>query len=124
MKCYDCPIKTEKRCPGEFAPRLCSKSEYRTLFEKTNKDELEHKTSSRFEESPSFGHRALAFGKAIVEHAGAGFPATDHETVEGRWVICRSCEHFDAGRTACRVCGCQLQIKIDWAEQKCPIGRW
>lgn len=66
----------------------------------------------------------MAFGRAIVEHAGAGFPATDRLTVDHRWAICRACEYFDTGGPTCRVCACHLDIKITWGEQKCPIGKW
>ena len=72
----------------------------------------------------SFFHKAANFGKAIVTHAVAGFPETDEETVRFRFESCRSCEHFDEGKTSCRKCGCHLEIKIRWREQKCPIGKW
>lgn len=73
---------------------------------------------------PGFFQKAASFGKAIVEHAGAGFPTTGREMIDHRWAICRACEHFDPDYVRCRVCGCRLNIKIDWAEQRCPIGKW
>lgn len=73
---------------------------------------------------PSLFRKVANFGKAIVTHAVAGFPETDEETIRNRFEVCHGCEHFDKDRTACRKCGCHLEIKIRWADQKCPIGKW
>lgn len=76
-------------------------------------------------EPPSLFHNAANFGKALVTHAVAGFPEADEAMVVRRLEICHTCEKYDPGPPArCRACGCFLDIKIAWAEQKCPIGRW
>jgi hypothetical protein len=46
------------------------------------------------------------------------------EQQESRMSICRSCEHFDANRTVCKQCGCFLQLKTQFANMRCPIGKW
>jgi hypothetical protein len=73
---------------------------------------------------PGLLPKAANLGAAIVTHAVAGFPAADEETVTRRLAICRACDRFDATRTVCTVCGCLLDIKIRWNEQKCPLSRW
>lgn len=73
---------------------------------------------------PSLFRKATNLAGAIVTHAAAGFPATDAVIVERRWSICRACDKFDAEHTRCRVCGCRMQIKISWDDQRCPIGKW
>lgn len=76
-------------------------------------------------DNPAFFRKAVNLGKAIVEHAVAGFPEADGAMVARRLEICHTCENYDPGLPArCRACGCFLDIKIAWAEQKCPIGRW
>lgn len=76
------------------------------------------------EAAPSFLHKAANFGRAITQHLAAGLPQADEVTVAHRLSICYNCEKFDAERTACRVCGCHLDVKIRWQEQKCPISKW
>lgn len=73
---------------------------------------------------PSFFQRAANFSRAITQHLAAGLPAADEEMVTHRLDVCHVCNHFDAARAACRVCGCNMMIKVRWLEQKCPIGRW
>lgn len=73
---------------------------------------------------PSFFQKATNFGRAITQHLAAGLPHTDEATVARRLSICQVCEYFDATRTACRKCGCYMEVKVKWAEQKCPIGKW
>lgn len=73
---------------------------------------------------PSLLQKAANFGRAITQHLAAGLPHTDEATVARRLSICQVCEYFDATRTACRKCGCYMEVKVKWAEQKCPIGKW
>jgi hypothetical protein len=75
-------------------------------------------------DGPGLLTKAANFGKAIVSHVAAGRPAADAATVEFRWATCRACPMFDAAGVVCRACGCHLEIKIRWAEQRCPIGKW
>lgn len=137
-KCIHCPIKGDSPCLGDtdserfgFFCDWAKEGSPNQLAHIVNRSAIT--SSVRIEEPiagsdevnpPSFFRKAANLSKAIVEHAGAGFPTTDRETIDKRWAICRTCEHFDAERTICRVCGCQLQVKIDWAEQKCPVGKW
>lgn len=73
---------------------------------------------------PGFLQKAANFGRAITQHLAAGLPQADEATVAHRLSLCHVCEHFDAERTVCKICGCYLDIKIRWQEQKCPIERW
>lgn len=73
---------------------------------------------------PSIFRKVANFGRAIVTHAVAGFPDCGDKEAARRLSICRACEKFDIEKTACRVCGCNLDIKARWTEQKCPFGKW
>lgn len=74
---------------------------------------------------PSTFRKAVNLSKAVVTHAVAGFPEADGALVARRLEICRTCENYDPGPPArCRACGCFLDIKLTWADQRCPINRW
>jgi hypothetical protein len=73
---------------------------------------------------PGLIPKAANLGRALVTHAVAGFPEADEATAQARLAICRACDRFDATRTVCTVCGCFLDIKIRWNEQKCPLNSW
>lgn len=72
---------------------------------------------------PSLRTQVASAGRAIVEHVRAGVPTTPPEELQHRRATCQNCDLFsESGR--CKVCGCFMQIKATWAEQKCPIGKW
>lgn len=73
--------------------------------------------------TPSIADQAISAGRAVVAHVRSGMHTTEPEELEKRRSICQSCDLlFGSGR--CKVCGCFMQIKATWAEQKCPIGKW
>lgn len=76
--------------------------------------------------APTILRKAANFGKALVMHAVAGFPGADDVTVKSRLATCLSCELYSpaGGRCLHRDCGCVLEIKVTWADQKCPTGKW
>ena len=76
------------------------------------------------EQGPGFTRKAINFSKAITQHIAAGLPEADEDTVSRRLEICQDCSYFDAARAACRLCGCSMTVKVRWAEQKCPDGKW
>lgn len=68
------------------------------------------------------------FAIALVQHIRTGGKRTSKEERDRRFNICLSCEHYDG--TACTQCGCPITryqkyiSKLDWKDQKCPIGKW
>lgn len=82
-----------------------------------------HLTSGSIAE-PGFFQKAANFGRAITQHVAAGLPHADEVTVAHRLEVCHACEHFNAAHTACRICGCNMTIKVRWAEQHCPVSKW
>lgn len=73
---------------------------------------------------PSIARLAVNFSKAIVKHAVEGFPQADQATADARLAICLECPSFDAEKIRCLSCGCNLNVKIYWSEQVCPLGKW
>lgn len=71
---------------------------------------------------PPLTTQAANYARAVAEHAAAGFPRASGETVAARLTICRACDRWVGGR--CAECGCPMAIKAQWAEQKCPLGKW
>ena len=99
-KCETCPLLTDSRsCPGEKSKFVCSQSH-----------------------QPGLIAQLRSFAVAVVEHVAAGMPMATEAPKNARLAVCRACEYYDAGR--CRVCTCHMDIKADWAEQGCPIGKW
>ena len=60
---------------------------------------------------------AQAAAVAVCEH-GAGLPAL--QILDGH------CDHYRPSDGTCGGdgCGCYVEIKARWAEQRCPLGRW
>lgn len=73
---------------------------------------------------PGFFDKAVGLGKAVINHAVAGFPEADEATHAARLATCRACEFLDAERMVCLKCGCFTMVKTKWETQTCPIGKW
>jgi len=62
----------------------------------------------------------------------AGRPKRGDEQIRRIFeTICRPCEHFDARRNTCTLCGCRcrpdgtaLRNKLRMATEHCPAGKW
>lgn len=72
---------------------------------------------------PSWYEKAANFAGSVVEHVAAGLPILSDDASAARLAVCAGCEHFTAER-ACRLCGCAMDVKVRWREQKCPINKW
>ena len=49
---------------------------------------------------------------------------TNREIRDGRYEICKGCEHFFNPIKMCRECGCNMPLKTWMKEASCPIGKW
>lgn len=69
--------------------------------------------------------RGVAFARALVKWARAGFPFTGRKSYGDRLRICRNCEHQTAIWT-CGRCGCFIPLKASFASESCPDNpaRW
>jgi len=47
---------------------------------------------------------------------------TTPEVQQERLNICSTCEHNKLN--VCKKCGCILKLKTQWANTKCPVGKW
>lgn len=78
-------------------------------------------------QAPSLARRAVNFARAILRHARAGLPVVSEEAAKRRIAICEGCkEWFDPQRRRCNrpECGCNMDEKVTWGEQHCPIEKW
>ena len=75
-------------------------------------------------EMPSFFQMAKNAGASMVNHAMNSFQSVPANVKEARINICEGCEHYDSETTRCDECGCFINIKADWASEKCPIDKW
>jgi len=78
----------------------------------------------RQHEAPSFFQMAKNAGTSMVNHAMNSFQSVPANVKEERISICEGCEHYDSETTRCDECGCFINIKADWASEKCPIDKW
>ena len=74
--------------------------------------------------------RITTFIKSLFFHIYAGFPKATNAEIQYRYDICLRCEEFNARKSECNVCGCNLSRKskflnkLEWADQECPKKKW
>jgi hypothetical protein len=73
-------------------------------------------------EAPGWLAKAANLAQAVAEHVASGRPLVDDATAADRLAICKRCPQLDGD--TCRLCGCHMPVKVRWAEQSCPIGKW
>lgn len=61
--------------------------------------------------------------RASFQHVRGGLKLATKEDSDRRWGICLSCEKL-IDEKRCANCGCFMETKSTWAEQKCPEGKW
>jgi hypothetical protein len=75
---------------------------------------------------PGLARTARNFASALVGHVKAGRPKAPPEVVADRLATCEACPTgmFDPRARRCRHggCGCFVNVKTTWADQKCPDG--
>jgi hypothetical protein len=79
---------------------------------------------------PSLARKAVNFAGAAAVHMAHGRPQTPANEAARRIAICEGCTgeggYWDAARRGCLhpQCGCNMDLKVTWADMSCPIGRW
>lgn len=71
--------------------------------------------------------RAIAFVKASTRFALSGFHQVSEEEQAKRIAICIECPFFNDTNPddpLCNHCSCHLNLKSQWATEKCPINKW
>ena len=107
-----------------------AKGQYERCPSSTDDEDETKSTSVRQEankntnEMPSFFQMAKNAGASMVNHAMNSFQSVPANVKEERISICEGCEHYDSETTRCDECGCFINIKADWASEKCPIDKW
>jgi hypothetical protein len=81
------------------------------------------------ESPPRLVEMGLSFMVIAARHAAGGFKLVPLKLAEERHALCKSCEHYDAAKDQCNVCGCPLKRKTTWAVARCPLkqpkwGEW
>ena len=65
---------------------------------------------------------ATNFVGDMVNWFGAGVPISNEEEKDRRLKICEGCEQYDQG--TCKLCRCNLGLKVLVETSHCPIGKW
>ena len=75
---------------------------------------------------PSLAAQANSALRSATGFVASGLAVASHEEQSRRLSICHACEHYDAERGRCRICGCYLAWKAKIASEHCPDSppRW
>lgn len=75
---------------------------------------------------PNFIKKAENFTKASMRHAASGFEHVSENVKQHRMRLCAGCDFLmpPEDNPTCGQCGCYLNIKIGWASESCPVGKW
>ncbi len=74
--------------------------------------------------------RIKTFLKSLFFHIKSGLPKSTQSEILYRYNICVTCENFNAKKSQCDICGCninkksQFLNKLAWADQECPESKW
>lgn len=110
-----CPTCTEL-C--RYCPRLAPPGGWHRALGVPSAEDIEAEMGL----GPSLGQKVANLATAVTEHVAAGFRKLSRDDTEARLAICHGCAQFH-GRS-CKLCGCNMNIKAAWVEQKCPLGKW
>lgn len=69
-------------------------------------------------------NKVVNLSKAVIGHAANNFQLVSGDLLNNRRSICNSCNEFDAKNITCNKCGCFINIKTQWASEKCPLDKW
>ena len=63
---------------------------------------------------------------AVATHVAQGLPMVSAEEKAARLAACEGCDLFAKEQRTClhATCGCNMDVKAGWKDQRCPIGRW
>lgn len=61
---------------------------------------------------------------STVNHLSNGLKNVKEDVKKNRLDICKACDKFNPENTTCNECGCYLEIKTQWASEKCPLDKW
>jgi hypothetical protein len=115
----ECPLagwcERHKLNKNEYLHKICKESD----GHRANLDKLANK-----EELPSLLRRAANFVQATAQHVVTGMKNADDTLYKERISICEKCPLFDTQHRRCKECGCFMDIKARWLEQKCPQDKW
>ena len=75
------------------------------------------------QELPSLLSQAKNLVVSVGQHAASGMKITPPAESTKRWNTCLACKKL-IDKSRCAVCGCYMEVKSTWAEQKCPEGKW
>lgn len=75
---------------------------------------------------PGFMAQASGFVKSAGKVLRSGLKMVSEDEFERRIQICRSCDLSikREGDTRCSLCGCNMEVKCQYAAVACDDGRW
>lgn len=77
--------------------------------------------------TPPITTMAKTLAVETAKHAASGFKNRTQDEIDRITKLCQSCEnvfHDDKLGTRCRLCGCNMTLKIKWTTARCPVEKW
>lgn len=62
--------------------------------------------------------------KSVDQIVSGNNELSSPEEAAKRLDVCRTCELYEQVSNRCSKCGCYLSMKVSWANEKCPMGKW
>ncbi len=82
-------------------------------------------TEKQYPSLPEQGKNLAKFSFDLIKNAlqGGGL-IVSAEVQAQRLETCKTCEWYDDTQTKCKHCGCFLPVKVSFALDSCPVGKW
>lgn len=76
---------------------------------------------------PSLPKMGMNLAKSTGKHIANGMKQRTDEEIAKLVLICEKCEFYvrqSKMGPRCRKCGCNMNVKMRWASDHCPAGKW
>jgi hypothetical protein len=77
--------------------------------------------SASHKPAPNVSSKRLTFN---IEFGRREYTQEEMDTIKNRYVICKSCDKYNAETEICSVCSCFVPMKIQMLDMDCPINKW
>lgn len=123
------PVAARDLCKGNAAMRTAWDAEEAKLRASDCGRASPPPTQAVATSEPGILSKAARWAASTTAHAAAGFKPVSAEVRAARRAVCDGCEHRDAEKDTCKICGCPLTgwilgDKLGRPSEKCPVDKW
>jgi hypothetical protein len=120
-KCPNCPIAgscVAERPGHEFACKFANGSDSERAWLVNQSARAQGVPPPAY---PPLAQQAVSALMAAGRFVKSGMKTVDKAEYERRLAICKACDQYDAKTKRCKKCGCQTQVKLRMATERCPL---